>query len=541
MSNEISQEGFGHLAFQGVENSTINISQQLGKSSEYKKLLDELKTLKDFFSYIPEDELKKRFSVSKQINQLEGFIENFKQDVLKLADQFTRIEINTERLVTAKGYFDEGDFEKSRNTLESEIDRIKEEQKRLLSKKNEYLEDILPKLKNNADEFLILALSASFDYNNPDRFQNTCHYFESSIESFETLDNLIDYTTFLHKHKSYQKAEKYYLRLLRVFEEFPVTDEKIFIYNRLGSLYRHQLNFERSEEYYAKALEISTRQAESRQSNDLMNLAVTLNNFGNLLGHQNKFAEAAVNISRAKEIAESVERTQLDIDEIHLLDFIGKTANNLANVYRETGNFEKSLTLYEEALAIRKSLAEQNYLQYANYVGNTLDNIGILRLDQEKFNEALAVFDEALKIFRNLAKENPVAYLPELAFTLRHAADSRCKLGDLEKAGDEYNESWEILYVLMNDNPKMYQPHIASHLVSLARYYQDYAPSREESIFYAALAVRTLSSIYESLPFTQRYMSNAINILRNWGLTPEQVEEEIKNIPTSYPEKKIKD
>lgn len=159
MASEISQEGVANIAFQNVENTTVNITQQFAKSVKYQELISQLKILQDLLSYIPESEIEKRLSVGNQINEIESIIENFEQDVLALAETFNRIETNTERLIQAKKFFDKGDFDKSRSVLENEIEQIKDEQVKLLEQHEKYEKEILPKLKQNSEEFLILALS----------------------------------------------------------------------------------------------------------------------------------------------------------------------------------------------------------------------------------------------------------------------------------------------------------------------------------------------------------------------------------------------
>lgn len=118
MNNELSQHGFGLIGLQNIKDSKINITQILGKSYQYKDLLERLNEQQEIFDLIPENNTEKRLKISGKINELKSLIEQFKQDVLSLAATFEKIEINTERLKRAKEFFDRGELSEARSVLE---------------------------------------------------------------------------------------------------------------------------------------------------------------------------------------------------------------------------------------------------------------------------------------------------------------------------------------------------------------------------------------------------------------------------------------
>ena len=67
MANEIRQEGIANIAIQDAENITVNITQQLVKSVEYNNLLEQLETLQELYTNLPENKIEKRINVSKKI------------------------------------------------------------------------------------------------------------------------------------------------------------------------------------------------------------------------------------------------------------------------------------------------------------------------------------------------------------------------------------------------------------------------------------------------------------------------------------------
>jgi hypothetical protein len=72
--------------------------------------------------------------------------------------------------------------------------------------------------------------------------------------------------------------------------------------------------------------------------------------------------------------------------------------------------------------------------------------------------------------------------------------------------------------------PNVYAPYLANTLKNLAVFYQKSLPQREKSLEYVTEAVILLRPIVEAVPFTQKYMQNALNILRKWDLSDEEIE-----------------
>ncbi len=78
----------------GITDSSVKVKvmQILGKSYEYNELLDQLKTQQEIFDLLPENKQERRLEISAKINELENRIKQFKEDVLRLAEQFKQSE-----------------------------------------------------------------------------------------------------------------------------------------------------------------------------------------------------------------------------------------------------------------------------------------------------------------------------------------------------------------------------------------------------------------------------------------------------------------
>ena len=261
MPNDLTQDGIGNIGLQGISGPTVNITQILGKSIQYQDLREQLDTNEKLLALIPEDDLGERLKVGKKVNQFKEQIRQFREDVLRLAEQFEKIEINSERIKQAKVFFDKGEIGEARAILEADIEQIQDEHLHLIRQREKFDNEILPQLKNNSDEFYILALSKQTDYPDQDWFENTCTYFEKSIAAFPTKFNVFQYALFLQKHNYFLKAVNYYQKFLTDFSASIELRERAMTLNNLGVLHTDKNEYEDALGEYEEALEIRRKLA----------------------------------------------------------------------------------------------------------------------------------------------------------------------------------------------------------------------------------------------------------------------------------------
>src|ERR1044072_5506899 len=113
-----------------VINHTV-INNILGKSAGYKELLDRAAELESDLVHIADPAIK--LAKSKKLNEVNDQLTQFRQDVIRLAETFARIEINTSRLKIAKEHFDAGRLLEADTVLKSE--ELAMDQERLLDAK----------------------------------------------------------------------------------------------------------------------------------------------------------------------------------------------------------------------------------------------------------------------------------------------------------------------------------------------------------------------------------------------------------------------
>ena len=166
----------------GDGNTIINLKE----ASQYKSIETEIEELNQRFKItleriqkFPDDEEfnnELQTIVEKQ-KQKQDELSKLKEEVIKLANTFANIPINTDRLRQAQKYFNAGEFKEARAILDVkqmdyELDStIAKEQ---LGKK--MLERALKERKSLSNEFLILARLTAINFELNNRFEKTAAF-----------------------------------------------------------------------------------------------------------------------------------------------------------------------------------------------------------------------------------------------------------------------------------------------------------------------------------------------------------------------------
>ncbi|HEY0765922.1 MAG TPA: tetratricopeptide repeat protein [Pyrinomonadaceae bacterium] len=472
---KIIQTGSGNLAFTDVTDSEFNIF--IGKNYQYNELLEQLRTQEKLLSLTPETEEAERLAISQKIAQLKNLIDQFKRDVLGLAQQFNRTPINTERLQRAKEFFDKGEFGEARAVLETELEQMQDEQTRLLIKREEFESDTLPKLRSNGEQFFILGLLTQLDYSNPNWFSDTRRYFEQSIKSYATKDNVFHYAVFLWKHNWVNEAEKYYGKYLTDFERELSLEERASALNNLGLLHWDSNEYEKGLAECLEALEIFKTLSKADEETYLPQVAGGLNNVAMFYGELNDNRKALQGYDEALKVYRRLAKKDL----VYLFD-VAKLLSNVGSINTERKAYKKAFAQFTESLAILKALSKTKLPDIPFYVATALHNLGRLYFHMEDYGSAAKSYEKALTIRLDLAKANPGVYLPEASCTLSN----------------------------------------------LAFFYFKAVPDKEKSVDYALETIKVILPLYEQVPFTQPYFHTAIKVLTGWGMSSEEIEKLIE-------------
>ena len=171
----------------------------------------------------------KRQEIQQQLDEL-------KKEVIRLAEDFTKIPINTERLRVAKQLFESGDYPAARAILNaeemgSELDALLRQEERLQRLRDENQANLLDK----AHEFLILARLTAIDRELPNRFAKAREYYEQSLKAAQTLENTFAYAHFLQQHNQFGAAAGWYTTNLTLYRALAAAHPEAYLPNVAGT------------------------------------------------------------------------------------------------------------------------------------------------------------------------------------------------------------------------------------------------------------------------------------------------------------------
>ena len=206
-------------------------------------------------------------------------------------------------------------------------------------------------------------------------FDEVKKHFEDTLKVNRTVEVLLEYAAFLHKHSHFSEALPLYEEALQICKDLVGKNPQVYLPAIAGILYNLASLHSDSGEY-AKALEE---------------------------------CEEAVQISRdlAKENPQNY------------LPFMAGALLNLAWLHSSVNDYPKASEEYEEALKIWRAIAEENP-ESLFWVAMNLESFGFLHKTINEYAKASEEYEEALEIRRGLAEENPKDYLPDVAETLNN-------------------------------------------------------------------------------------------------------------------------
>lgn len=474
MSNELTQEGNNNLGFQGISNSSISVTQVIGKSAQYSELQERLKELEGWYLDASEE---KRLDISIKINRQKDLIENFKREVLEFARLFERIDIDTERLKRIKALFEEGKIDEAKILIKTELPLMDNEQKRLLQERQRFETDIVPKLIHSSDEFLTLALATQYDYKNPKHFMEACEYFEKSIESYETENNLFLYGCCLEDYSFFDKAKFYFEKHLQKFSNEIDEYEKIEVLLSLGQAYTNLNDYKKAAKNFKEGIEIIREYLKEEKSLKLLT---------------------------------------------HLSHFL----NGLGSLNTNFENYEDAKIELLEALNIQTEIANANDEGSLKYLARIINNLGLLHCNSGDKNAAEECYLKSFTIFKTLANTDQLGCLPDIALIHNNLANIYTT-EKFKEAEEHFVAAIEIYDTLRNIGIHYYIPENILTLRNLSALYYKGIPNKEKSIDAAFTGILLGLHLHKSNSFVREEVEKCVAILNLWGISQEKIQQSI--------------
>lgn len=527
--------GSGSKVYQNIQNSTItdnsktynigNIetAQFVYQSLDYQALMERIDEKQEIVQYLQETgKTERALKAAAELEELEKQKEQFKENVFRLYETFSRIEINTERLTQAKAHFDKGEFREADAILNAEdmardLNQLIERDHQLDQEKAE-IEQHRTQLAN---EYSIKASLRAINFDNPNRFEQSCEYFEASLRASKIPEVIFEYANFLWVHNCFDQAKPLYEDVLQHYRGLATENPQSFLpdvattLNNLANLQKIQNNFSAAEQNYQEALEIYRGLAAENPHIFLPDVATILNNLAVLQKAQYGFSVAEQNCQEALEILRSSA-----VENPHsFLPYVAATLNNLAALQSAQNDFRAAAQSCQEALEILQGLAAENP-HIAPYVAGTLNNLAAFQSNQNDFRAAAQNYQEALAFYRILAGENPRTFLPDVAMTLNNLANLQSGQNDFDAAEKTYQEALEIRRHLAAENPHTFPPDVAVTLLNMSILYLDLKPDKERSLTLAK-EVLEIAQQFPQVPTVQDYAETAIEVIKANGVDVE--------------------
>ncbi len=477
-------------------------------SSEWKKMEEEKEKLEKDINFCESLLLKegncddegiiKRLSEAK--NDLKNKLkemEDFKHGILQLAETFSKIEIDSERLQEAYKLFLEGKYSEARTILMME--QALNEHNDLLEKRDKLSQDIAEnerKLKQKAKESFLLANLQAVNYSiGPSRVDEASKYFQLAIREHKCFEYLINYASFLRQNNRRRDAEKICQETISFIKEnYQETDEEkqnlaeilteyvqvlivfpdrlsfaeetarealaiysslkiipkksivtfVKILNELGNVLDELGKYYDAENFYESGFGIIN----SYRYKDPILFAKLLHDYAILLSkNEKKFDQAEKYLRKALKIRNYISYDNSSIKSIEIARALLSLGNLLS---KQSSRYAEARECYGNVLAILDKLIEQGYYEFSFWEALCLGNLARLlndmaQVDFSLYPEAEKNYILAIKKYKKLREIEPGAYTHHVSRLLQNYGTLLKELGKDQEAENNFLEAIQIL------------------------------------------------------------------------------------------------
>jgi len=237
----------------------------------------------------------------------------------------------------------------------------------------------------------------------------------------------------------YSKAQEYYTRSLKVYEEIGDQSGVAASLNNIGLVAKNQGNNSKALSYYTRSLKIH------EQTGNQEDMANSINNIGIIYRDQGDFPKALDQYIRSLKLRE----------QIGDQNGVASSLANIGLIYSSQADYPKALDYFSRSLEIFEKTGDQKN------IATDLNNIGTVYKDLKDFPKALDYFTRSLIIHEQSG--NPLG----IASSLANSGSIYSIQGDYQKALENYTRCLNI-FEQMGD-----QQRIAGTLVNIGRIKQD--------------------------------------------------------------------
>ncbi len=396
-----------------------------------------------------------------QLKNLENYVDMFARiDMSELSSAEQKIiEMLQEGKIdeAIKAYESKQYVEKFKQEA-SDRHEINEARKRLEevdAQKQESMQNILSAIERQISSYQLIG-----GYENYKKIGSILR--EIALADTSNLDVVKRYAEFAHGQNDFSDAYRFYSICVNGYGKEKLAS----VYTCLGDLCRLMKQYDESETYLRKSIEIYEKLLESDR-NYFSDLAKAENNLGILYYSQQRMDDAETYYLRAyNKWQESVNNGNKE----NLPNLAG-VQNNLGILYMKQKRMIDAEKYYLQAVDTYTLLCETNPNSYQRYLAVTRNNLGALCFDLAKYEEVEKYWTLSATDYEKLYEKNPNAYgfdLGILRYNLARFYNAFNRYTDAERA---YTNALHIFKPLYEKNPNVYVFYVAETYNSLSYAY----------------------------------------------------------------------
>lgn len=211
----------------------------------------------------------------------------------------------------------------------------------------------------------LYRVGKSLHYSNPD---SAIYYYQMILSDYDTINQNFDYSQTTDIDNAYLET------IIRAL-------------NCTGNIYYYDDQYQRSETYYQRSLNIS------EQAGLTVYIGKSLYDIGYIRYINNDYLEAL----------DLFKESQAKYAEINKLEGMYCTLNASGLSYYRLGDFKAADSMYQQALSIAKTLND------SIYISDIQIHLGILYCEQGRLEEGILLFEQALDYYEKTANTDAIS------------------------------------------------------------------------------------------------------------------------------------
>lgn len=259
------------------------------------------------------------------------------------------------------------------------------------------------------------------------KYDSAMYFYDMSVNNFRDLQdeyalaNVLNNSGLtLFKKGDYEQSIVLYQEAVDLYTKLDKPEKAARTYNNLGLIFNEIQDTDRALEYFNKSMKMA------KEANNVQTYFMSMNGKADVIvSSRADYAEAIV-------LFDSIYQYFAENGQHYYRSMVGK---NLADCYKNIGNYSKAESLYTESLELKKEFDDQEVI-ISGY-----ESLADLYYVQKKLELSLVYIDSALTVSEKI--EN----LSWLAYNTRFKSDILLETHNYKKAANLYAH-----YVILQDS-----------------------------------------------------------------------------------------